>query len=154
MHVNNNNNNTNNNDKQKRHVVYLFGAGTFGQTGRHVDSRRFCLRPRCSRNGHWLQRPWTSPELLGGSNAGGQLRAICLQVTAVTPSAGVSNAHRLLQGGQIPTGSLTPEYFSKIYIILHICVSAFVQFFTQISRLWISRAPHWPACHCSAGLQH
>lgn len=35
MHLNNkkNNNDTNNNNKQKRHV-YLFGAGTFGQTGR------------------------------------------------------------------------------------------------------------------------
>lgn len=35
MHLNNKkNNNDTNNNKQKRHVVYLFGAGTFGQTGR------------------------------------------------------------------------------------------------------------------------
>lgn len=75
----------------------LFWCGTFGQADRHVDSRRFRLCPPCSRNGHWLQRPWTSSKLLGGSNAGGSWEPYAFKWLLLHPAQGwvmLTDSHR------------------------------------------------------------
>lgn len=68
-------------------IIHTSLLACLGQTDRHPGGRRCCLCPHGSINGHWLQRPWTSPVMVVVCHVGGQLRAICLHVTAVTPSA-------------------------------------------------------------------
>lgn len=128
--------------------MIVFWTGTFW-TVRQASRRRCCLCPLGSVNSRWLQRPWTSPQLVGVQMRGAA-ESHMPPCDCCDTQRRLSDAHWLLWWGQILTASLFIQESS--FVCMHLL--SFFSFFSplNLSQLWIcsvlcSSVGLCPTCH-------